>query len=141
MTITEICNILKEELYNNDYKYGFYLECKRYTPNFALGFDKEFEKLLHTKYIIQSPAVTKKEKIGTCMDEVLLMSSMLAEYKIKHKIWLLHNKIKNRVHTILTFEAEGKIVYLELTPQYNKPWYGKEIIYNSEHDFLEEASL
>ena len=31
-----------------------------------------------------------------------------------------------------------KIVYLELTPQSSKPWYGKEIIYNSTQDFLAE---
>jgi len=54
------------------------------------------------------------------------------------KLWLLHNKTKNKVHTIPTFEAEGKVVYLELTPQSAKPWYGKELVYNNEQDFLQE---
>ena len=44
-------------------------------------------------------------------------------------------------HTILTFEAEGKTIYLELTPQSNKPWYGKEIIYNDERAFLNQFHL
>lgn len=38
----------------------------------------------------------------------------------------------------MTFEAEGKVVYLELTPQSSKSWYGKEIIYDNEQEFLQE---
>jgi hypothetical protein len=41
------------------------------------------------------------------------------------------DKIKNKVHTILTFEAESKIVYLELTFESKKNNYGKEIIFDS----------
>ena len=31
----------------------------------------------------------------------------------------------------MSFEAENKIVYLELTPQSNKPNYGKAIIFDN----------
>ena len=48
MTINEICNVLKKELYNNGYEYGFYLDGKKYKPNFNEGFDKAFDELLHT---------------------------------------------------------------------------------------------
>ena len=137
MKINEICNLLKNELLNNNYKYGFYSNRKLYKPNFLLGFDKEFEYLLHTIYIVQAPEDTMREKVGTCMDEVVLMAYILDNHNVSHKTWLLYNLSKNRVHTILTFEAEGKIVYLELTPEYKKPWYGKEILYDSEQDFLE----
>ena len=34
------------------------------------------------------------------------------------------------------FEAESKITYLELTPQSLTPWYGQEIVYSSEQEFL-----
>ena len=42
------------------------------------------------------------------------------------------------MHTILTFSAEDKIVYLELTPQSSKKWYGQEIIYSNEQVLLQE---
>ena len=45
---------------------------------------------------------------------------------------------KNKVHTIPTFEAESKVIYLELTPQSAKPWYSKDIIYSNEQEFLKE---
>ena len=54
------------------------------------------------------------------------------------KIWILYNKKKNKVHTILTFETEHKIVYLELTPQSSKSWYGQEILYSSEQELMQE---
>ena len=38
----------------------------------------------------------------------------------------------------MTFYLEDKTVYLELTPQSRKPWYGKEIIFNSEQGFVNE---
>ncbi len=79
-----------------------------------------------------------KEKIGTCIDTVLVMKSILDVLNVSSKVWLLYNEKKNKVHTILTFEAESKIVYLELTPQYSKAWYGKEIIYSNEQEFLAE---
>lgn len=78
-----------------------------------------------------------KEKIGTCVDVVLVMKYILDKMNVQNKIWLLHQNVKKIPHTILTFEAEGKLVYLELTPQSNKPWYGKEILYESEQRFIE----
>lgn len=33
MTISEICDILRKELYNNGYEYGFVLDGKKYKPN------------------------------------------------------------------------------------------------------------
>ena len=79
-----------------------------------------------------------QEKIGTCVDAVLVMKYILDVHSISSKIWLLYNKAKNKVHTILTFEAESKVVYLELTPQSGKAWYGKELVYDDEKMFLQE---
>lgn len=138
MTITEICNILRNELFNTDYEYGFIANGKRYQPDMSNGFDKEYYQNSLTIYRIQEPNVTRREKIGTCVETVVVIKQMLDELQIPCKLWLLHNKVKNKVHTIPTFEAEGKFVYLELTPQSAKPWYGKEIIYDTEQDFLQE---
>lgn len=66
------------------------------------------------------------------------MKAFLEEQDVSCKIWLLHNKQRNKMHTILTFYAENKVVYLELTPQSGKPWYGKEIIYDNEQGLLDE---
>lgn len=137
MLITEICDCLRQELYKNGYQYGFYYDGRKYTPDFSNGFDAEFFNLQKTIYRIQNPQDTMKEKIGTCIDAVIVMKSILDEINVKSKIWLLHQNVKRPPHTILTFEAEEKLVYLELTPQSNKPWYGKEIIYKSEHSFIE----
>ena len=136
MEIKRICDLLRNELYNNNFEYGFYLEGKKYKPNMNNGFDKEFFNLLLTKYKVQNPIDTMREKIGTCNDVVLVMKKILDEEKINNKIWLLHNTEKNKVHTILTFKVCEKIVYLELTPQSNKPNYAKEIIYNTEYEFI-----
>lgn len=136
MEIKRICDLLKNELYNNNYEYGFYLEGKKYKPNMNNGFDKEFFNLLLTKYEVQKPIDTMREKIGTCNDVVLVMKKIFDEEKINNKIWLLHNIGKNKVHTILTFKVCEKIVYLELTPQSSKPNYAKEIIYNTEYEFI-----
>lgn len=136
MTINQICNVLKEKLFNNGYKYGFVVEGRKYTPNMANGFDDEYYNLTMTIYRIQNPLVTMQEKIGTCIDACLVMKHILSEYDIFSKIWLLHNKTKNKVHTILTFELEKKIVYLELTPQSNKINYGKEILFESIEELL-----
>ena len=137
MEIKRICDLLRNELYNNNYEYGFYLEGKKFKPNMNNGFDKEFFNLLLTKYKIQNPIDTMREKIGTCNDVVLVMKKFLDEEKINNKIWLLHNIEKNKVHTILTFEIFEKIVYLELTPQSNKPNYAEEIIYSTEEEFID----
>lgn len=138
MTIKEICDILKSYLYNSDFEYGFVLNGQKYKPNMNAGFDKEYYHLLKTVYLVQDPTVTQKEKIGTCVDAVLVMKYILDEINVSCKIWLLHNKKKNKVHTILTFSAEDKIVYLELTPQSSKKWYGQEITYSNEQALLQE---
>ncbi len=138
MNISEICNILKTELYDNGYEYGFYLNGRKYRPDISSGFDAEYDKQAKTIYRVQQPAVTMREKIGTCIDAVLVMRHLLSNHSISSKIWLLYNKDKNKPHTILTFSAEEKIVYLELTPQSAKPWYGKEIVYSCEEDMLSE---
>jgi len=138
MTIIEISDLLRKELFNNGYEYGFVVDGKKYKPDMSNGFDSEYYRLSITIYRVQDPLVTMEEKIGTCVETVLVMKTILDKHDITNKIWLLYNKGKNKVHTILTFEAEGKIVYLELTPQSAKPCYGKEIIYSSEQEFLEE---
>ena len=136
MTIKEICDILRSDLYNNGFEYGFVLNGQKYKPNMNDGFATEYYRLSTTVYLVQEPKVTLKEKIGTCIDATLVMKSILDELSIPCKIWLLHNK--NKAHTILTFSAEDKIVYLELTPQSSKKWYGQEIIYPSEQALLQE---
>ena len=138
MTIVEICDMLRAELFNNNYEYGFFVNGQKYKPNMKNGFDKEYYHLSTTIYRVQNPATTTKEKIGTCVDAVLVMRWLLDKNNIPNKIWLLHNMQKNKVHTILTFKAENKTVYLELTPQSSKAWYGKEIIYSNEQEFLRE---
>ncbi|MBQ8293468.1 MAG: hypothetical protein IJX78_06710 [Bacilli bacterium] len=138
MEIKRVCDLLRKELYNNNYGYGFYCNGKKYKPNMNNGFDNEFYNLLLTIYKVQDPIDTMREKIGTCNDVVLVMKKILDEEKIVSKIWLLHKKVNNKVHTILTFNVSDKIVYLELTPQSNKPYYGKEIIYNKEDELKKE---
>ena len=138
MKIPEICNLLRSELLNNGYEYGFYLDGKKYKPDMSNGFDEEYARLSKTAYRVQPPLVTMREKTGTCVDTVLVMKKLLDEHDITSKIWLTFNKVKGTPHMILTFEAEGKIVYLELTPQSSKPFYGKEIVYESEHDMITE---
>ena len=136
MTIKEICNILKSKLYNNSFEYGFIVDGRKHKPNMKNGFDNDYYHLSLTIYTVQDPSVTLREKIGTCVDAVLVMKSILDRLNVSSKIWLLYNKKKNKVHTILTFEAESKIIYLELTPQSSKAWYGQEIVYPSEQEFL-----
>ena len=138
MTIREICNVLRTELYDNGYEYGFVVNNQKYKPNMENGFDKDYYHLSTTIYCVQDPVTTMKEKIGTCVDAVLVMRWLLNKHNVSTKIWLLYNKQKNKVHTILTFVAEDKIVYLELTPQSSKAWYGKEIIFSNEQEFLLE---
>lgn len=138
MTIHEVCELLKKELLHNGYEYGFYLNGKIYKPDMSKGFDKDFFNLLLTKYRIQAPNDTKKVKVGTCNDVVVLMKSMLDKCNVPNKIWLLHDKQHNKFHTVLTFEAEHKTAYLELTPQSGKPWYGKEIIFENEYSFISQ---
>lgn len=65
MTVVEICNRLRQELFNNGYEYGFYLGGKKYKPDMNKGFDSEYYDLSMTIYRIQEPADTSREKIGT----------------------------------------------------------------------------
>ena len=138
MTINEICDMLRKELFNNDYNYGFIFDNHKYTPDMNNGFDFKFYNLSMTIYRIQNPIITMKEKIGTCIDVCMLMRYLLNKCNISNKIWLLHFKNRNKVHTILTFEAESKVVYLELTPQSKNPSYGKEIIYENFNEFISQ---
>ena len=139
MTIQEICELLKSELLDNGYEYGFFLEGKKYKPNMDDGFDREYFRLSTTIYRVQHPDVTMREKIGTCVDAVLVMKTLLDRRKVPCIIWLLRHKQTHKVHTVLTFEAENKMVYLELTPQSGKAWYGHEIVYAKRQDFLDEC--
>ena len=140
MTIQEICDVLRVELYNTGFEYGFFLNGIKYKPDIQKGFDNEYYQLSQTIYRVQNPEATLKEKIGTCVDAVVVMKYILDKLGVPFKIWLLHNKAKNKLHTILTFEADNKIVYLELTPQFGKAWYGKEIVYSSEQEFFGEQA-
>ena len=138
MLILEACELLKKELLDNGYEYGFYLNGTSYRPDMTKGFDKEFFERLQTEYRIQSPEDTMKAKVGTCNDAVVLMKSILDKHSIPNKIWLLHNILNKKIHTVMTFYLENKTVYLELTPQSRKPWYGKEIIFDNEQSFVNE---
>ena len=134
--IAEVCALLRKELYNNGYEYGFYLDGKKYKPDVTVGFDRKYYDLSVSIYRVQNPKDTMEEKIGTCIDAVVVMKMLLDKHFISNKIWLLKNKTK--MHTILTFYMCQKVIYLELTPQSNKDHYGKEIIYDSEQKFLAE---
>lgn len=136
MTIREICELLKSELFGRGYEYGFFLDGKKYKPNMEKGFDREYYHLSTTIYRVQNPLVTMREKIGTCVDAVMVMKMLLDQQKVPNTIWLLHHKLTRKVHTILTFEAENQVVYLELTPQFSKDHYGQEILYANLQDFL-----
>lgn len=39
MTNRKICNMLRAELYNNGFEYGFVLNGQKYKPNMNDGFD------------------------------------------------------------------------------------------------------
>ena len=138
MSIQEVCGLLKQELLDNGYEYGFILDGIIHKPDRTNGFDEEFFQSLLTIYRIQDPKDTMKAKVGTCNDVVVLMRSILDDLSIPSKIWVLHDKQNNRLHTVLTFFLEGKTVYLELTPQYEKPWYGQELVFDSEQSFIDE---
>ena len=77
MTIGEICDILRTELLSKDYEYGFVLNGQKYKPNMENGFDNEYYHLSTTVYCVQDPTITMKEKIGTCIDTVLVMKLIL----------------------------------------------------------------
>ena len=137
MTIKGACDLLKDERFDNGYEYGFYLNGVTYKPDFAKGFDEVFFERLLKDYRIQDPQDTRRAKAGTCHDAVVLMRSILDEYSVPSKIWLLHDMKNEKFHTVLTFYLEEKVIYLELTPQSGTPWYGKEIVYESEQSFID----
>lgn len=137
MTITEICDVLRKELLNNGYEYGFVVDGKKYKPDMSNGFDEEYYHQAKTISIVQDPLVTMQEKTGTCIDAALVMKHLLDALQVPCKIWLLYNPKKNKVHTVLTFVAEGKVVHLELTPQSSKEWYGKELVFADEREFCQ----
>ncbi|MBO7448907.1 MAG: hypothetical protein J6U54_00940 [Clostridiales bacterium] len=136
MTIKEACDLLKDELLDNGYEYGFCLNGITYKPDFAKGFDNDFFERLLKEYRVQDPKDTRQSKVGTCNDAVVLMRSILDEYCISSKIWLLHDRNNGKFHTVLTFYLEDKVIYLELTPQSGKPCYGKELVFDSEQSFM-----
>lgn len=134
--INEICQLLKDELFDNGYMYGFYLNDRCVIPNMSLGFDEKFANLLASEYRIQEPTVSRREKVATCLDAVLIMKEILLEQAVESKIWMIFIKEKRKVHSVLTFEIDGKIVYLELTPQSGKSNYGKEILFDRIEEFV-----
>ena len=138
MTIPQICSLLQAELLAGGYRYGFTAGGVQYAPRIGSGFDADYDRLARTLYRVQPPDLTMQEKIGTCADAVLVMRHLLAPYRIPNKIWLLHRPAGGAVHTVLTFEAEGQVVYLELTPQSGKPWYGKPLCYPTQEAFLRQ---
>ena len=137
MTIKEACDLLKDELLDNGYEYGFCLNGVTYKPDFSKGFDEDFFVRLLKDYRIQDPQDTRRAKAGTCHDAVVLMRSILDEYSVPSKIWLLHDRKNGKFHTILTFYLEEKVIYLELTPQSGNPWYGKELVFDSDQSFMD----
>ncbi len=137
-SITRLCDILRKELMNNGYEYGFTLDGKKYKPDMSKGFDEEYYNLTKTIYVVQEPLVTMQEKVATCVDAVVVMKYLLDMQKVPSKIWMLYNPKKNKVHTVLTFVTEGMLVYLELTPQSSKECYGKELVYADECEFLQD---
>ena len=138
--IQSICQLLKDELIDNGYEYGFYLNGKTYKPDMSIGFDEKFFDRLMSEYRIQDPRDTRQAKVGTCNDIVVLMKDILDEVSVPSKIWLLHDTQHGKFHTVLTFYIENKTIYLELTPQSSKPWYGKEIVFDNEQGFISEYS-
>ena len=138
--IQRICQLLKDELLDNGYEYGFYLNGKTYKPDMSNGFDKEFFDRLLSVYRVQNPRDTKQAKVGTCHDIVVLMKAILDEQNVPSKIWLLHDRQRGKFHTVLTFYIENKTIYLELTPQSTKPWFGEKIVFDNEQSFISEYS-
>ena len=109
-------------------------------PDMSNGFDKEFFDRLLSEYHVQNPRDTMQAKVGTCNDIVVLMKAILDEQSVPSKIWLLHDRQYGTFHTVLTFYIENKTIYLELTPQSAKSWYGKEIVFDNEQGFISEYS-
>ena len=134
---TSVCNILREELFENGYLYGFFLNGNKIVPDMSKGVDEEFDRLLKTEYRIQSPAITKREKVATCLDAVLVMKEILCANCIDSKIWMIFQREKKKCHAVLTFVIDGTVVYLELTPQSGKENYGEELFFINQKAFID----
>ena len=52
MNIAEISDVLKQELYQSGYQYGFYSAGRKYTPDFINRFDEKFLNLQKRIYRI-----------------------------------------------------------------------------------------
>jgi hypothetical protein len=48
MKIVELSNVLRAELLNNGYEYGFVVDSQKYKPNMENGFDNEYYHLAKT---------------------------------------------------------------------------------------------
>lgn len=121
MTIQEARDLLKGELPDSGYEYGFYLNGAKHRPDPARGFGVGFQRALLTDYRIQNPADPQREKIGTCSDVTLLMKILPASRDVPGKIWLPDYARGKKFHAILTFETEARVVYLELPPNPESP--------------------
>ena len=140
MDIREICDLLKRAFLHDDFVYGFLLDGRRVVPDFSQGFDGKFDRLLRAAYRVQRPEDTLRERIGTCVDTVAAMRALLREKGVPCRVWLTTDAARGKAHTVCTFEAEGRTVYLELTPQSSKPWYGREIVYDDAQAFLDACA-
>ena len=85
MNITEACDLLRKELYHSGYVYGFLLDNVKHTPDSSKGFDNDYYQLSLSSYRIQAIEDTKREKIVTCLDAVLVMKDLLDQHSIQIK--------------------------------------------------------
>ena len=136
LEITRICDILRGELYENGYRYGFCLNGRKVVPDTSKGYDADFGRLLGEQYLIQAPETTRKEKVATCLDAVMVMRELLSGNGISSRIWMVFQKEKRKPHSVLSFVIGGVLVYLELTPQSGKKNYAKELLFESESEFI-----
>lgn len=63
MGIREICDMLRAELYNNGFEYGFIWNGQKYKPDMKNGFDHEYDHLSKTVYCVQDPNTTGKKRL------------------------------------------------------------------------------
>ena len=59
MLINEACELLKKELLDNGYEYGFYLNGAVHKPDMT-KVDKAFFELIMSEYRVQAPEDTMK---------------------------------------------------------------------------------
>jgi hypothetical protein len=103
MKISDICEMLKNELYDNGYEYGFLLNGERCTPDMSGGFDENYYRLSLTEYVVQSHEDTMAEKIGTCVDAVMVMKKLLLEKDISSNKSLFIDKTNIYLHMFTNF--------------------------------------